>query len=1065
MAEVTREALRLLIVPDKRTLLSTDGVSMTATSEAGPRPGVVLEAQTTPAVFTASGDLDSELTDIEFGIARSGGPGDCEARWRHAAEGMRSWDPPSAISEFEFIARTTTAGKYSAPHACRLTSGLLVVVVTDASTAITCFRQSAAGKWTSSTVATVAGSRASVCQLPSGRLLCVYTAGNTTTTQIKMAYSDDAGATWTIGNQACLNTPMPHVISTFTTIRVCVLGGEVSLWVRYDAGATPTLYQFVSADLGATFRDVVRGFTGAGYNLDVAVRGNTAYILFLAEPSAGVLQAAVVKMTTAGSSIEDAVGTNVFLGTISWSRYTALAILADDDGTLWVYGRDESAGGYYETQIFCSTDDGATWDYPFEGSAHAGLRVAAWGVATSYLTDFCVVPERGRAVMIHTSTTAPANDDDSLMACYLGGWSTVALPHDSDYDRMLDVGGWDVVWLPFEKPESVGWTLTTSGGGETETLASTGLELVTGIGEFIRYTRTTPPVITGTAAAKMAGIEQIVQVKVPTVGGGTFESEIKISDGANDHSVRLEVTKNTIRFYDIEAGAYIAGGATSTTDPPNGVCIWWAVDSPTAAYGVGTGRVRGYYRATGDYTTTGPKADRQWTAITGSTTLVRAASGVCMERFGVVTAGAATPTVRWLGYSPGVYIAGGDALADPTRGRQVPDRTSPVHIEKGLRVAMVSGPALIGQVWNHTTAHDYPVEATDVSRSPSPAKLHRSTSDAVQQDIIWHLDGGWQAGDLVALYLDGCNWRTASLYRDAGAANKVMDIDLGYSGFDYVRTRDFVSPAQSGTALPFYVREGTIDGATLVLNGATRRKVRHARGGMWPAVAGTFPLAHLELESYAGGDPAAGSGELWLPRGLFLTTLMQSTDTITLRIDAQTTADGYHQTGIAMVGRAVALALQYGWGRAYEVESSVDLTTLIGGARRARQLAENRPAYEVAWAEGSNQIGLYTATAPPYVSIFTGGHAHGDYPGTLPAIAGLLGELGGSKTPGVLCMRVPTQASAPTTGAPIRVLDPAMLCYGRITTQTWRNDSVLGEEGTDPGEVVRGGVLRIESEL
>ena len=60
MAAITREALRLLVVPDQRTLLDTEGVTLTATSEAGPRPGVVSpDATTSTAAFVASGVLDS----------------------------------------------------------------------------------------------------------------------------------------------------------------------------------------------------------------------------------------------------------------------------------------------------------------------------------------------------------------------------------------------------------------------------------------------------------------------------------------------------------------------------------------------------------------------------------------------------------------------------------------------------------------------------------------------------------------------------------------------------------------------------------------------------------------------------------------------------------------------------------------------------------------------------------------------------------------------------------------------------------------------------------------------
>jgi hypothetical protein len=77
----------------------------------------------------------------------------------------------------------------------------------------------------------------------------------------------------------------------------------------------------------------------------------------------------------------------------------------------------------------------------------------------------------------------------------------------------------------------------------------------------------------------------------------------------------------------------------------------------------------------------------------------------------------------------------------------------------------------------------------------------------------------------------------------------------------------------------------------------------------------------------------------------------------------------------------------------------------------------------------------------------------------------LLGETKGSALPVVLAPRVPTQGSAPTTAAPIRVLDPGMMLYSRIVTDSWRMDSVLGKEGTDPGEMMRGGVLRFEQEL
>lgn len=1056
MAEMSVAALQLLVIPDRRTVLSTDGVSMTATSEAGPRPGAWTEAQTSQAVFVATGTLDSDLTDIELSICRSGGPGSMEARWRHAGEDLRNWDPPTAVSEWEFIDRSTTAGKYARPHACRFASGLVVAVVTDAAAAITCWRQGATGKWSSSTVATVANSVATVAALPSGRVVCVYTASTGTKTQLRMSYSDDGGATWTSGSPACLESPLAETCTDITRIRMAVLGAEIVLFLAQST-SPENIYQYVSTNLGATFT-LVESTTDHVFP-DLAVRGGVAYVAYIGSNGvAPIVRPYVARLTAASRPLSASTGVELVADadpSTCWVTVPTLAILADDDGTLWVYAQDQDAGALQEIMAFCSTDGGATWSRPYKSAANGGgLNVVAPGVATSYATDYCIVAERGRAILLHTSVAATATADDSLCAAYLGGWTTVSLPHDVDYARFLDVGGWDQVWIPIERPADLGWARSVV-GAPTQVLGSDGNTTTMGAGESQVYH------VTPVLGAPNRGILWIGQVQVTS---GTHTCDIRISDGANGYQVRLEVTTTTIRLYDLAGAAYI-GAATATTAPQNGVVVIVCLDAPSG-YGVGVGRVRAHFRGAGVYGVQGPYADRQWTAITGSTTVTRAAYTTTYLGWGCSLAAVAVAAWRWCGYAAGSYIAGGDGLDDPSRGRQVPDRTSPAHLEKGLRVSAVSGPALVGQTWTHSTSHDYPVEAGDVTFSPSPARRWRSTDDSVQQDIEITCDGGWVAGDLVAVWIMGANYPTASLYRGAGAAVKVMDCDLTLTGIDFTRTRDMLSPALSGTALPWYVREGALDGATFALDGTTSRRIRHSRGGMWPATAiDTRPKARLEIEGYDAGDPASGTGVLWMPRGLFLTTLMQSTDTLTLRIPAANTADGFHQHGIVMVGRAVALTHPSGWGNAYETATSVSLSDLRGGARRAEQLAANRKAWEVSWADSIDQTGLYSAGAPSYVTLTTGGTPHGDRPGTLPMIEGLLGELGGAKTCGVMCLRVPTQAGAITAAAPVRVIDPAVLMYGRIVTETWRQDNVLGDPGTDPGEVLRGGVLRIESEL
>lgn len=1070
MAEVTRQALRLLIVPDARTVLSTDGVSMTATSEAGPRPGPVLAAQTSIAEFSASGTLDNDLVDLEFGIARSGGPGAAEVRWRHAGEGMRSWDPPTAISEWEFVARGTTANRYASPHAVRRSTGRLVIVAsadTDADTvadAIVCYSQTTTGTWTSATVASVATSIACITELPSGRLICVWTSGGTTSTQLQMGYSDDGGATWTVGSYTCLTTPIAQLQSTITRIRMAVVGSDVLLLLW---GTTIDCYQYVSGDLGATFAPVEEGVTGTSGRRcpDIAVRGGVAYCGFIGTNAddANRLAPLVLQLTTARTSIVDAPEVWAYgaalanwtsgaaAETSSWSTGNTFAIVADDDGILWTYGRDNAGGATQETIITCSVDGGVTWRKPWKSSATGtGLNVTSWGTATSYLTALCAVPERGRVALIHTATLVTATDGPSLMAAYLGGWSTVGLPHDSDLPRVPDVGGWDTSWIGCEKPDLVGWTRTV-GGAPTEVLGSSGLTLTQAGGERQVFTRT----LAGLAAAPNAGIFFAGQVAITS--GQAASISLRTTDATNDYSIRLEISTTGLRIYDVAAGAYIAAETTATTS--NGVIVMICVDAPNG-YVVGGGRVRCWYRGAG---IAGPNADRQWTAVTGSTTLTRSAVGVALTEWGQTTAAAGVSVWRWVGASAGTYVAGRNGLADPTRGRMVPDRTSPIHIEDGLRLAMVTGPALIGEIWTHATAHDYPVEALDVTTAPSPRQGWRATGET-QQDIVITCDAGFRAGDLLAIYIAGANFPTCTLYQDAGMT-KVADCDLTFTGLDFTRSRDILYPSMSGTAGPWFVQEGMLDGGTFALSAGVRRRIRHSREGLWPNSAGTKPTAVLEIEAYDAGDPGSGTGQLWMSQGLFLTTLLTSTNKLTLRIPAATTADGYIGLGTLMIGRACALAREYGWGHAREVQTAVSLRTLRGGARRARQLAAPRHAIEIDWSYGVDLTGLYTATAPSWVSIYTGGSPHGSLPSTLPLVAGLIGELGGSVTPGVICTRVPTQGSAPTATAPIRVLDPTALLYGRVMTETWRRDNVLGEEGTDTGEMVRGGTIRLEQDL
>ncbi|NBV19942.1 sialidase family protein, partial [Janthinobacterium sp.] len=480
-------------------------ITTTGNFVSGPIPGGAVPERTTRMQLVTSGTLDGELDQIRIATAREGGVGDATIRWQYTTGSLCSWDPPVMISGFEFVDRSTTANKYTRPHAIRVPStGRSVVVVVQDLNVVQVWTQGGTGLWTSVTVEDTGDDTAAcLCALPSGRLVCLYIAPATTggsTSQIRAAYSDDNGATWTVSASDCLETPLSKATDKYKRIRAAHLNGAISV-LLWESDATDTIYQYVSTTEGSTLT-AVETFSIANKACPdlVSARGFLHVLTVEYETLTGSdyvgryrrLSSATQPLSSAAVvPTQAAVAGN----TMEWGSYAAgvftaaeAALIVDDDGDLWAYSCDHAAG--HEVFVRHSTDGGDTWAQNGASSHTAKGTLPFWsGASTDRLKDIAVAPERGRAVLFSRSAAGAATADDSLLATYLGGWSTVGFPQDTTAARRAGVAGWDVPWLPIEKPQDLGAIWSANGAG-TDTLGASGLTVTTVANT--RYYETTP---------------------------------------------------------------------------------------------------------------------------------------------------------------------------------------------------------------------------------------------------------------------------------------------------------------------------------------------------------------------------------------------------------------------------------------------------------------------------------------------------------------------------------------------------------------------------------------------
>lgn len=1063
--------LRGLMVPDER-LAGT----YTATSQAGPMPGTPIPAVATSMVLDTSGEVDTFTTSTGISVytERAGYPGRLGAtyRWCPTGESYRlSSDPPTSISDFKFIERTTTVADWGRPHAIRRSgSGLPIVVAANLTTDVSVWKQSILGVW--SEVVVHAGevqTAACIVELPTGRLVVLQTVRSfdTTLSQIRMSYSDDDGATWATGCTDALVTPIIYATSKIQRIRCAVIGNQTVLMVWVSNTANDYLFQY-AGDAGATTFELVETTSSTAKAAPdlVAIPGGVmlATIEYDATLTATVIpRVRVITNAYQGFSTVSPVLGCASTDTIEWGLYgagiiatdTECALLCDDDGMFYLYGRNDGAGSTKAIIVTVSTDGGATWNSYYKGeNAGSTMAVHANNDASTYMSALAVCPGRGSSKLFHTFVASPGDADASLCVVTLGGPTTIPMPDDSGYALGRNVAGWGHVWLPFDKPQDVGgiWTRAVT-GAPTETLGSSGLETVCAGGENIQYY--SAPVM----ADATGGLMCLFHLKVVS---GTVYLDLRASNGTNDYNVRVTVTTTAIVLRDLNAGADIA--TLATTVGADGVQILMAVGNAAGNYAGNVGKVYAWHNSHWEGLVSGMGPFRQWTEIGNSAALTSGAATTTQMSYSTAT-GVSDVYLRTMCVTGGTYTAGNLFAGGGTRGRGFPTPAQPGHVYQGLRLLSMDGPTVKGDSWTIPIDYQYAASNADPWTSPRPGKTYRSTGDSSTHDITITCDTGYTAGDLIGIYVQGVNFQTFSLYQDVGL-NLVATCSLAIgTGLSFTRTRDEVTPLAGGGGIAGPFLENMLTGCRWIDSvGGTPYKIVGNRSGHWRSGGvKSYVPTRINLDTY-GGLGTGGAGQIYSDRGLFITQLLTSTNTLTFRIPAQVTLEDYFEVGVLAIGRVIVHGQQYG-RRSVEGMSGVERIEGRYGSTRSRRLLPERRAVEYGWADGVDTARLYGGlSAPPdYVTLgYTSAPPIAIHRADVPTQTEAIIRRHGKRCPVVYAPQIVQPASAPTTTTPVSIVDPSRLMWSWIDTDTLRTETIVGQEFTaTTGEVVRVGTVKL----
>jgi hypothetical protein len=1043
MADRSRQYTQAVLVPDPRITLDSLVAASSSYTGTSPLPGQPVPDGDTGIGLTArgsqaAGDVMRVSTRRGGAIGRDG----ATFIWRQDGEDWHGWDAPTVLTSWEPVTWATSPTTWT-PHAVEADTGDVVAVWARGSLADSVGTATrTAAVWSAAAEIDIgatlaAGACPCLCRLDDGRLLLFcWTQTEANVGQVRMLFSDDDGATWSIGSTGVLpaTVDLSSASTGFLTMRLraAALDGQILLlaWLRSRdtaPAAQDELRQYASCDGGHTFSLVYTSDRTVAADSraypDVAVADDSIIVAWLDTvnrlPNACRLTSAYLPLSSV-DAYEVAPTSEVWGtldGTGKYFNDGDLWLVSDETGVLICSGRLPTTGNRWVAMR--SSDLAATWA-PMARSSTASGGGAWWDAedSSTYPRDACAIWYRGQAFVISAFSADPGTyDGGSLIGCLLGGYTTAPMPGYDAWRTDARQVSWGETWVPLDEPGDTGWTRTATGAA-TDSITSSGrLEVNAGLGTLI-YSR---------ACAGSVANGAIVGWCLTAVAGTPAAGvTITTADAGEGYQLRVALTAaGGITVSDV-IGAVTIGSATGITGEvaflasiTAGVCSVW-------------------YRTIADQ-----YSARPWVRLVDSVVLTDDAGATITTSsiaWGHGTGGVGLLSrwrwLCWIDDGGGAVNYVGTGLGGATFPADlVGRRYSLGGVGLGLDAATIidaeGGPTYNGDAWDLTPTDTWPIDNVHAEVSPSPrdgARFDASTTTT----LVWETSdaNSYPAGGRsLAVALLGINFPSATIEGRSSSSGTWTSLGtisaIWLSTASFTRTGDTLR-ITSGTPAR-YVAHGALVGFYVDLGGGDVRRVAGNSEGQ--VGAGGPMSALLRLEGIDGTEGASGTCTLYAPQAIGIVAEPSNRyHRYRLTIAATTTAEGYVALGKVLIGSLYLLARSPSSGRSTEVAPQIEVAEQTGGVSRVRRvgpalrqvrlpLDDLLPSSQV-WASSPD---------PGYQLLATGGTPYAAMHATAESLAGLVAQLAGA--PVVYIDRVKQSAS---TTALVSYNDPSRLVYGRF---------------------------------
>ena len=1031
-------------------------------TEQVPRPGVgVPDDSATKATPLIS---NGQAADVTVGVLKGGNPtldDGAQLSWSTTSQSYTNgWNPPNTINDFMMVdyQNSDTTERHA------------LVAIPGTQTVIAMYRSFVSGTewnilirrlehdgtyWVAPVVlddgAHEVCAVALMC-LPSQRVVAIVL--NSTTAAAPNAdtgdsyYSDDDGATWAAYSKGSISGAVRPTFdttggNTAKASAVCSSTGNALLVIQTSA-STSTVSQYASRDLGQTWTRVVETTTSPGTRHSTAVLPDGTFLVAYQLSN----DFYVARLGSAFQSYQDVTSTIV-----ADTGIVDVDITVDADGMVWLFGKDNTAGG--AIQVLYSTDGARTFTQLDYGAVYVDS-------GSSNPTDIVTTSQGGKVVLNCTSTNATAPLGNSLMTILLGGWSSVTYVNEDQYSSALKgrigfsegntASTFTGCYLPWDLPSNVGWS--TSGGAPS--LSSSGGLVISTSGTRSQSYRS--PAATG----DLEGLVLFAQLKVGSGGSSSSNDvfiDVRFSGASERHNITLRFTTTEVTVYDV-LGAADLGTLTPTTG--NLITTFQVLLTFNQLYfNVWLFRPGDSQHQDSVNATPASVASTSLDRVTWGHGNVTASSTWYalgwVNRYDVVGDGA-VPTALLERGKLGRYMSSGPI---PLTSALTPSAIGAAQPQSAY-LSMVGGPAILGDTWTITKDADYPVRRLFPPESPSPSQPWRGvaagvgvdpTEEVFSFDLAPTYSNESTLGRSFVVAFLGCNFKTAYVEYWNGAAwttAHTYNGAVGFEGLTFDVAGNVITPEGATLKGGRPINEGELVGGHLlqISGGAGATTISTCHAGEWTGSVGKT----VQLQVDDPGTLVAGTCDLVWPSGVCVIHApgvdTWSSQYWRIRIPAQTTppitsatSDRFFKATI-LIGRLGLFGQAPSWTWSDTTEPNVGTETDARGTLRRRQLGPNRRVWSLNWADVVDERPL----RHPGVA------ATSDYLGTSagPALVrlrdiktllpGLLREAKGGELPIIALADIPTSSAT--------ITDPTLWLYGTIDSGvTYTN--VTGKVGTD----------------